>query len=168
MCAGTARRSVAGGTPPEESDVPATISSITRTDSRPGDTGDHLDMPVRDIMTAGVVTIAEDASLRSTYRALVSHDVHAVLVVGRTGGTPLGWVTARGLLAWVESAEHAFLCARDAITERPQTISPSATARDALVVLAQAGVTHLLVAARADQLPEGVVGEFDLVRLAAA
>ena len=83
-------------------------------------------------MTSGVVTIVEDASLRVAYRALARHGVHAVLVVGRTGGKPLGWVTARGMLAWLESPEHAFLAARDAITEQPETISPSATAREAL------------------------------------
>jgi CBS domain-containing protein len=147
--------------------VPSTMTSATM-DTRAGVTGDHLETPVRDIMTPGVVTIVEDASLRSTYRALVSHDVHAVLVVGRTGGTPLGWVTARGLLAWMQSAEHAFLRARDAISERPETISPSATAREALTALSHTGVTHLLVAAHPDQLPEGVVGESDLIRLAAA
>lgn len=32
--------------------------------------GDHLDTPVRDIMTAGVVSIFEDASLTQALRAI--------------------------------------------------------------------------------------------------
>ena len=57
--------------------------------------GDHLDTPVRDVMTAGVVAIAEDASLIQVFRAIRAHDVHAVLVVGTQHGSPLGWVTSR-------------------------------------------------------------------------
>lgn len=147
--------------------MPTTTTPAGRTDSRAGITGDHLDTPVRDIMTPGVVTIAEDTSLRVAYRALERHGVHAVLVVGRTGATPLGWITGRGMLAWLDSAEHGFVRARDAITERPETISPSATAREALTALWQAGVTRLLVAAHPEHFPEGVVADSDLIRLAA-
>jgi CBS domain-containing protein len=127
--------------------------------------GDRLDIAVRDFMTPGVVTISEDASLRATYRALIAHGTHAVLVVGRSGGTPLGWVTARGLLGTLGRDEHALARACDAITERPVTISPSATAHEAINALAQPGATHLLVAPRADLLPEGVVAEIDLIRV---
>lgn len=129
-------------------------------------TGDHLETPVRRLMTPGVVSIVEEASLRSVYRAMVAHGVHAVLVVGRHAGRPLGWVTARGLLAWIDRDE-GLTCARDAITEPPVTIEPSASAREALTALAQAGTTHLLVAHAADLMPEGVISDLDLIGLAA-
>jgi CBS domain-containing protein len=137
------------------------------TDSSDHFTGDHLDTPVRELMTPGVVMIVEDASLRTAYRALVAHGVHAVLVVGRSGGMPLGWVTARGLLGRVEERDSGLRRVCDAITERPETIAPSATAHEAIRALGRPGVTHLLVASRPDQLPEGVIGEMDLARLAA-
>jgi len=75
-------------------------------------------------MTPGVVTIVEDASVKQARRALKAHAVHAVLVVGRDQGRPLGWVTARGLLSWVDRDE-SLAHARDAITEPPANIEPS-------------------------------------------
>jgi nucleotide-binding universal stress UspA family protein len=115
-------------------------------------------------MTPGVLTIAEDASLGHVYRAMVAHSVHALLVVGRSEGRPLGWVTARGLLGWV-GCDQSLACARDAITERPVTIEPSAYAREALTALSQAGTSHLLVCRQSEATPEGVVSELDLVAL---
>jgi CBS domain-containing protein len=126
--------------------------------------GDHMETPARDIMTPGVVSIPEDASLLHVYRAIVAHSVRAVLVVGRTEGKPLGWITARGLLGWV-GKDESLASARDAITERPTSIEPSATAREALVALSQVGVSHLLVRRSTDAMPEGVVSELDLVAL---
>jgi CBS domain-containing protein len=127
--------------------------------------GQFLDTPVREIMTPGVIAITEDASLRQAYRAMVVHRIHAVLIVGRTQARPLGWVTARGLLGWLDR-EGGLASARDAITERPVTIEPSATARDALTALSQAAVSHLLVCHTPELAPEGVVTAFDLMALA--
>lgn len=131
----------------------------------PGESrGDHLDTPVRDIMTPGVVSIAEDASLAQVFRAMRAHDVHAVLVVGSEKGRPLGWITDRGLLFWM-GVDGALVSARDAITERPRTIEPGAPARDALTALSQPETTHLLVSKADDRLPEGVVSAVNLVTL---
>ncbi len=140
-------------------------SSYAQREATPFATGQFLDTAVREIMTPGVVSITEDASVRHTFRVLVSHRVHAVLVIGRNQGKPLGWVTARGLMSWLER-EGALSYARDAITERPITIEPSATARDALAALSQANVSHLLVCHAPDLSPEGVVTAFDLMALA--
>ena len=64
--------------------------------------GDELlDREVCDFMTPGCVSISEDASVAEAAKALAVHRVHAVLVVGAANGTPLGWVTARGLLGWL-------------------------------------------------------------------
>jgi signal-transduction protein with cAMP-binding, CBS, and nucleotidyltransferase domain len=71
---------------------------------------------------------------------------------------------ARGLLGWV-GCDQSLACARDAITERPVTIEPSACAREALTALSQAGTSHLLVCRQSAATPEGVVSELDLVAL---
>ncbi|HEX8855883.1 MAG TPA: CBS domain-containing protein [Thermoleophilaceae bacterium] len=126
--------------------------------------GDPYDIQVRELMTPGVVTIAEDASLARVYGAIAAHGVHAVLVLGIQTGRPLGWVTARGLLAWMDS-DHALVSARDAITEPIRTIEPAATARDAIRELSQPGTTHLLVARSEHALPEGVVSSLNLMSL---
>jgi CBS domain-containing protein len=147
--------------------MPTTASAQRRNAPSPAASGDHLETPVRQFMTPGVLTIAEDASLAQVYRAMVLHTVHAVLVVGRTEGRPLGWVTTRGLLGWV-GQDRSLACASDAITGQPVTISPSATAREALAALSQPGTSHLLVCRREDGIPEGVVSELDLVALEGA
>jgi CBS domain-containing protein len=148
--------------------MPTTVTAAHhRNAPSPAASGDHLETPVRDFMTPGVLTIAEDASLIQVYRAIVVHTVHAVLVVGRTEGRPLGWVTTRGLLAWV-GREGGLASARDAITERPFKIEPSASAREALTALSQPGTSHLLVCRHEDASPEGVVSELDLVALEGA
>ena len=142
-----------------------TTGTFAQREAIPFATGQYLDTPVRDIMTPGVVAISEDAAIRHTYRVMIVHHVHAVLVVGRRNAKPLGWVTTRGLLAWLER-EGSLASARDAITQRPVTIEPSATAKDALVALAQPNVSHLLVAHHPELAPEGVVTAMDLMALA--
>jgi CBS domain-containing protein len=126
--------------------------------------GDHLDTPVRDLMTPGVVTIAEDASLAQAFGAMRAHDVHGVLVVGARQGKPLGWITAEGVLSWL-GGDLGLVHARDAITERPVTIDPGASAREAVVALSQADIHHLLVTHGEDRSPEGVVAAVNLVAL---
>jgi CBS domain-containing protein len=121
----------------------------------------RLDAPVREVMRPGVITMAEDASLLQAKRAMVRHGVHAVLVCGTR---PLGWVTDSGLLRWLERDLSA-VPASHAITEPPHYIEAGATARDALEALAAPGVSHLLVARRPGDLPQGVVAPLDLVDL---
>ena len=148
--------------------MPTSVTAAHRRNvPSPGASGDHLDTAVREFMTPAVLTIAEDASLRHVYRAMVAHSVHAVLVVGRSEGRPLGWVTARGLLGWV-GRDQSVASAREAITERATSIEPSASAREALSALSQAGTSHLLVCRHSTAIPEGVVSELDLIALEGA
>jgi CBS domain-containing protein len=123
-----------------------------------------LEGEVRDIMTPGVVSLPEDAGLRRVHEAMVKHNVHAVLVVERKTGHPLGWVTARGLLPWAGKV-GAVRTARQAISEPIETISPSARINRAVELMIETGVSHLLVANRPTAMPEGVVSDMDVVRL---
>jgi CBS domain-containing protein len=141
----------------------------TQARSKPADdylpAADFLEVPVVHLMTPGVVSIVEDASLRRLYRALTAHEVDAVLVIGRSSGRPIGWATKRGLLAWV-GRDESMAFARDAVTEPPRTIHPGATAREALTAISQPGTTRLLVCLSSDAFPEGVVAESDLIAFA--
>lgn len=129
--------------------------------------GDHLDdTTARDLMTPGVIAVVEDASLRQGFRSMVAHGKHAILVLGRTNGQPLGWITDRGLLSELEG-EHPLRPVREAITEEPVAVAPGATAREMAAKLSQAGTSHLLVVPTGGHLPEGVVSALDLVRVAA-
>jgi CBS domain-containing protein len=124
-----------------------------------------LQTAVRAFMRPGVVSVSDDASLHQVQRAMIAHGVHAVLITA-PGGGPIGWITAAGLLPWLEK-EPALYSAKTAISEPIAYIPPGASARDALRALSEANVGHLLVSPRAAASPQGVVSEIDLVRLAA-
>ncbi|MEA2444867.1 MAG: hypothetical protein QOJ12_2159 [Thermoleophilales bacterium] len=121
-----------------------------------------LDAEVRDIMTPGVVSIPSDASMRRVHETMLAHGLHAVLVVDRETGQPIGWVTARGLLRWAGRV-GTVRTAKQAISEPVHTVSPSAPVRDAVAMLLSAEVSHLLVGGAA--MPEGVVADIDIVRI---
>ena len=120
-----------------------------------------LEREVGDFMTTGCVCISDDATVEDAAEALTTHRVHAVLVLGARNGTPLGWVTARGLLGWL-TRDRTLASARDAITEQVTAIDPGTSVRVALYALSTAGTTHLLVRRKPSRLPEGVITDFDL------
>ena len=123
---------------------------------------DHgvLELGVCDVMTPGVVTIADDATVDDAVDAMAAHRIHAVLVLGSRAGTALGWITTRGLLGLV--GWDADTPATEAITERAMTIEPNASVRSAIYALALPGVTRLLVRHRQLDTVEGVITDFDL------
>ena len=134
--------------------------------SVPTTPSDRLETPVRTIMRPGVVSVSDDASLLQAKRALTRHGVHAILIVASADGRPLGWVTDRGLLSWLEH-DLALVLAGQAITEPATFVEPGATAREALDALRVPGVSHLLVARTPGTPPQGVVASLDLVELVA-
>jgi CBS domain-containing protein len=124
----------------------------------------RLETPVRDFMRPGVITVSEDASLRQAERAMVRHGVHAILVLGRSSGRPLGWVTSRGMLQWI-GHDLGLIPASQATTETPTFIEPGASAHDAVRALSGPGVSHLLVARVPGETPQGVVSDLDVIAL---
>jgi CBS domain-containing protein len=124
-----------------------------------------LDTEVAELMTPGCVTISEDASVGQAAQALAAHRSHAVLVVGTAGGGPLGWVTARGLLGWLDR-DRSLVSAREAITEQVTAIHPDEPVSTARRALSNPGVTHLVVRRGPNLPPEGVITDFDLAVMA--
>jgi CBS domain-containing protein len=120
------------------------------------------DIEVREVMRPGVVTVAEDASVLQARRALQAHGVHAVLVVERSHGRPLGFITARGLLAWIDRDE-TLAYARDAVSQAPIWVAPSASLREAVRAILEPGITHLLVRRGDGEMGEGIVSALDLL-----
>lgn len=118
-----------------------------------------LELDVRDVMTAGVITVADDATIEEAVEVMAANRIHAVLVVGVRSGTALGWVTTRGLLAHVGGA--AATRVTDAITEDARTIDPGANVRAAIYAVTFPGATRLLVRRRGEAW-EGVVTDYDL------
>lgn len=120
-----------------------------------------LETDVRSLMRPGVVSIGEQSSLEQARRALLSHRVHAILVVGR-GGRALGWVTVRDVLARA-GRDPGLVTAGSAVGEPAVRVSPATTGREAAALLVECGTARLLVARDDEDHPEGVVGELDLL-----
>ena len=124
----------------------------------------RLHTPVREFMRPGVIALSEDASLRQAERAMMRHGVHAILLLGRTSGQPVGWVTTRGMLQWLNE-DLGLVPARKGVAEPPTFIEPSATAQEAVAALSAPGVSHLLVARAPGETPQGVVADVDVISL---
>jgi CBS domain-containing protein len=124
----------------------------------------RLHTPVHEFMRPGVIALSEDASLGQAERAMVRHGVHAILLLGRTDGRPVGWVTTRGVLQWLNH-DLGLVPARQGITEAPVSIEPSATAQEAIAALSEPDVSHLLVARAPGETPQGVVADIDVIAL---
>jgi CBS domain-containing protein len=141
-------------------------TSIPATPDAPADglSDGRLQTPVRDFMRPGVIAVSEDASLRQAERAMVHHGVHAILVLRRSTGGPLGWVTSRGMLQWI-SHDLGLVPASQGVTETPTYIEPGATAHDAVQALSATGVSHLLVTRAPGETPQGVVSDLDVIAL---
>lgn len=125
----------------------------------------EMDREVAELMTPGCVVISEAASVADAAKALARHRVHAVLVVGSRNGTPLGWITHRGLLGWI-GRDRDLARAPEAITEQVRAIPAHESLRTALYALSLSGTTRLLVRSRPGELPEGVLSDFDLAMAA--
>jgi CBS domain-containing protein len=119
---------------------------------------------IGEVMRSGVISIPQDASLRRVADAMATHRIHAVLVMGRDGAGPIGWVTSRSLLERA-ARDPELTFARDAIDEPPAFISPGASVASAVEQLLAGGTTHLIVSIRPQDPPEGVVTALDIVAL---
>lgn len=120
-----------------------------------------LQREVSELMTPGVTSIVETATIARVFDAFAAHRVHALLVTGTKTGHPLGWITARGLMAWMDGPFSP--PARDAITEGVVSVRLTDTGERALKAMLGEGVTHLLVRRIPSSGPEGVLSERDLV-----
>ena len=124
-----------------------------------------LERAVCEYMTPGCNVISEVATVADAAKVIAEQRIHAVLVVGADNGTPLGWITARGLLGWL-GRDRSLAPARNAITEQVTAVDPQEPVRVALYALSLAGTTHLLVRRKPHKLPLGVLTDFDLATAA--
>jgi CBS domain-containing protein len=116
---------------------------------------------VSDVMRCGVVSVSRSTSLEAVARVMCEHDVRGVLVVGGDGA-PLGWVTARGLLAQ-HAADWRRVAAGQAISEPCVRVVPSASVASAIDTLLGSQASRLAVMRPGSRTPDGVVSEGDLV-----
>src|SRR6476661_2292096 len=92
-------------------------------------------------MRPGVIVLSDDAFVLQGQRSLIAHGVHAVLVIERFSGRPVGWATSRGLLSRCDR-DTSLASVPRAVTEPAVVTAPSASAREALDTLEREGATR--------------------------
>ena len=126
--------------------------------------GRRMDVAVEDVMTPGVVCLDGDAPLADAVRAMDRHRVHAVVVLGSHDAGPIGLVTAKGVLGWLER-DLAVVPVRSAITEAAVVVLPGTSVADAVVLLSRSACDHVLVSRGPGQRPDGVLSALDVLHL---
>ena len=130
---------------------------------------DPLDAVVGEVMHHGVIACDQAMSLPAIARTMTEHRTHCVAVIGiadTVGGESLGWrfVTGPDLMAAAIDAAETPTAAQLA-GERMPTVESTAVLRDAVRVLLDERVGHLLVVEPDTELPVGVLSTQDIVRV---
>jgi CBS domain-containing protein len=128
----------------------------------------EVDETVGSVMHAGVVTCRPEASLRTVARLLAEHRIHAVVVTGPEETGPNAVVTDRDVVFAHSRGQLDRLTARDAASEPTITVRPDHDLRDASERMARHGVTHIVVTARGDATPIGILSSLDIAKAAGA
>ena len=123
-------------------------------------------MLVRELMSAPVVTVAADGTLRDAVGLFFEEDVGSVVIVeGAESRTPVGILTARDVLraAYDRGEPLSEIPARSVGSSPLVTVEPDRTVGHAVDRMADAGVRHLPVVEDFD-----VVGILTITDVAAA
>jgi CBS domain-containing protein len=101
---------------------------------------------VSDAMHPGVVSCTRDTSLRTVARIMAERHIHSVVVgdLGGREGSDWGVVADVDLLGAAEGDLDALTAGEAAGTELP-TVGPEETLRRAAQLMAEHGVSHLIV-----------------------
>lgn len=119
---------------------------------------DHI--RVGDVMHAGILSCAADATLREVAGIMCTHRVHAVAIIDKDDGPPRGVVADLDVVSAVGSGTEP-TAAQTAATELPSVSSDERLVR-AAQLMAEHGVSHLVVADAADGHPVGVLSTLDI------
>jgi CBS domain-containing protein len=119
---------------------------------------------VRDAMRHEVVTITPDAPAVDLARLMATRHIHAVVVAGvhrDATGEHLRWgVVSEAELLRAAGGAFEGLTAGEVAVAGPVTVAPSATLAEAAHTMAEAGVTHLVIAESGR--PVGVLSTLDI------
>jgi CBS domain-containing protein len=127
-----------------------------------GASAEPVQRPVREVMSPGVIALSSDTTIGACASAMYERHTHAVLIIDRKDRLPRGWVFHKDILEHLESDPLTTLAA-DAISETVSLIAPEATVKEAADRMVAEGLTHLLVAASLEAIPEGVLSTWDIV-----
>jgi CBS domain-containing protein len=120
---------------------------------------------VADAMRSGVISCPPDTSMEAVARIMATNHVHAVVITGLAGGAPWGVVTDRDLLNVAREARERL--AGSCAAQDPVMVKPSGRLDEAVELMRQRGLTHLLVGDPGSAHPIGVLSSLDVAGIVA-
>jgi CBS domain-containing protein len=115
---------------------------------------------VADAMRTGVISCPPDTSMEAVARIMATNHVHAVVISGLAGGAPWGVVTDHDLLSVAHEAPARL--AGSCATADPVMVKPSQPLEEAVKLMCDHDVTHLLVGDPGSGHPIGVLSSLDV------
>lgn len=115
---------------------------------------------VSDAMRPGVIACPPDSSMETVARIMATNHVHAVVLSGVAGGEPWAVVTDRDLLSVAEDAPERL--AGSCATTDPLMIEPTQSLREAVRIMREHELSHLLVVDPGTGRPAGVLSTLDV------
>jgi len=120
---------------------------------------------VADAMRTGVISCPPDTSMDAVARIMATNHVHAVVISGLAGGGPWGVVTDQDLLNVAQEAPERL--AGSCATSDPVMVKPSQRLEEAVELMRDRGLTHLLVGDPGSDHPIGVLSSLDVAGIVA-
>ena len=124
---------------------------------------------VGDAMRVGVITCSPETSLHDVASMMVSYDVHSIVVKDvAPGSRPWGIVSSLDIAAAARSDLFAANAARDVATTDLVTVASDEPLAAAAKLMAEHGITHLIVVAPVTDWPVGVLSARDIAAVLTA
>ena len=124
---------------------------------------------VREAMHPGIVACTPTATLAEVAHIMASCQVHSVSVVASAPAGPpsiSGILSDADLLRWA-TAGSARLPAGAIASEAGAWVTPDASVQEAAEVMAERGVTHLVVVDTDRHVPLGIISALDVAKILA-
>jgi len=122
------------------------------------------DATVADVMHAGVLGCAPDATLAEVARIMCTHRVHCVVISGIAGdvGERLVWgiVSDTDLMAAAGNPEGVI--AGEVATTQIVTVDPATPLAEAAQLMAEHNTSHLVVTSPRRSMPVGIISSLDI------
>jgi CBS domain-containing protein len=144
------------------------MTAATQTSQTPYAGPPFEEARVYDAMRVGVVTCRPETSLHDVARMMVTYKIHAVVVQAVGPGThPWGIVSSLDIAgaSGTDLYEHE---AQDVATTDLVTVPANETLRHAAKLMAEHGITHLIVVEAATDWPCGMISARDLAAVLTA
>jgi CBS domain-containing protein len=119
---------------------------------------DHV--RVRDCMHSGIVSCAPDTPVGDVAWLMGHHQVHVIAVADRAGGRPKGIVADMDVMAAVAAGRE--VTAGQVMATAAPTISADERLPEAVQLMTELGVSHLIVVDPASGYPVGVLSTLDV------